>query len=72
MKNRILLAMIILLFLPHYVVWGTVLISGFSVDYKSTFNHDGFWACACLWWLLGGIVIVAVATSESKELKLPK
>lgn len=54
MKKHLILILFIL-FLPHYVIWGTVLLSGFSVDYRQVFNSDGFWAIACTWWALGGM-----------------
>lgn len=69
MKKYILLIMF-LLFLPHYVVWGTVIISGFSVDYKSVFNADGFWALSCFWWFIGGIAgVVTVSQNAPWDVK---
>jgi hypothetical protein len=63
---KYIMLILFILFIPHYVVWGTVLISGFSIDYKDTFNSEGFWCIACLWWLIGGIAGCAVLSKNPK------
>lgn len=57
MKKHLLIAMFIF-FLPHYVIWGTILLSGFSIDYKEVFNSTGFWAIVGMWWFMAGLAVV--------------
>jgi hypothetical protein len=63
---------IIALFLPHFLIWSTVLMSGFSVDYKEIFNSGEFWGTCSFWWIMSGGLLIAVITAppfgtENKE-----
>jgi hypothetical protein len=40
------------LFIPHIMVWITVVCSAFVIDYKSIFNSEAFWATAITWWAI--------------------
>lgn len=66
--KKYLFASLFCLFLPHFMVWSTVLASGFSVDYKATFNDSAFWAAAGIWWACAGTgVICAIFQSEDNK-----